>query len=81
MLFCGGEGRPSPSVTWHRILGTSHVEFAEEVIADERLMIGDFFLLFTRVELSDEGVYFCNLTSPLASRLSTKAFLNVYSES
>ncbi len=80
ILFCGGGGRPRPTVTWHRIRGSIHRGIAEEITADGRLMIGDPFLLFNQVELSDEGFYFCTLTSPLANRTSNKAFLNVYSE-
>ena len=81
MLFCGGGGSPVPMVTWHRILGESHRGMSEEIQADQRLLISETFLLFSQVQLSDEGFYFCMLSSPLGNRTSNQAFLNVYSES
>ena len=78
VLFCGGGGNPTPTVTWQRLLPGWVVE---EVIIDGRIQIADNFLLFTDVRLSDEGTYFCTLTSALGNRTSSKTLLNVYSES
>ena len=83
VLFCGGKGNPVPTVTWFRLftnIGPGYEGIMEEVVSGGRISIGDNFLLFTEVQLSDEGFYFCNLTSPLGSRISNKALLNVYSE-
>lgn len=77
VIFCGGGGNPAPTVSWHRLLPGWVVE---DVSADGRIEIADTFLLFTQVRLSDEGTYFCTLTSPLVNRTSGNVLLNVYSE-
>lgn len=83
-LFCGGGGSPAPTVTWHRLHPLAGMMLyqgeVEEVMADERVLLSDTFLLFTQVRLADEGFYFCSLSSPLANLTSNKALLNVYSE-
>lgn len=78
ILFCGGGGNPVPMVRWHRKLPGSLL--SEEVLANDRISIADNFILFTEVELSDEGSYFCTLTSPLGTVQSRHTLLNVYSE-
>lgn len=83
VLFCGGGGNPQPSVTWHRIVpapGVLHQGDTEQVLADGRVLLSESFVLFTEVELSDEGFYFCTLNSSLGTLTSKKALLNVYSE-
>lgn len=77
VIFCGGGGNPTPTVSWHRLLPGWVVE---DVVIDGRVQLADSFLLFTEVRLSDEGTYFCTLTSSLGNRTSSKTLLNVYSE-
>ena len=86
VLFCAGSGSPAPTVSWFRLqptLSASEHRFGQEVelVADERVLISELFLVLTEVQLSDEGFYFCSISSPLASSLSNKVLFNVYSES
>lgn len=81
VLFCEGGGDPAPTVRWFRLLpGPAAHGVPEEVISNDRVLISDSFLAFTEVRLSDEGFYFCTLSSPLGNATSNKALLNVYSK-
>ena len=76
-LWCGGRGIPNPSVTWWRRLSDGNVT---EVMSDGRVLIAEETLVFLSVMPSDDGVYYCNISSPLATRTSTDGMLRVFSE-
>lgn len=76
-LWCGGRGIPTPTVTWWRRLGNGTVM---EVKSDGRVFIAEEALLFIPVEPSDEGIYYCNISSPLDTRVSADSRLRVFSE-
>ena len=77
-LWCGGRGIPAPRLTWWRRLNDSTVV---EVKSDGRVLIADEALVFLNVMPKDEGVYYCNISSPLGTRLSNDAMLRVFGES
>lgn len=76
-LWCGGRGIPAPSVTWWRRFSDGNVT---EVESDGRVIIAEEALVFLSVLPSDEGVYYCNISSPLATRISGDSRLRVFSE-
>ena len=51
-----------------------------EVKSDGRVFIAEEALLFIPVEPSDEGIYYCNISSPLDTRVSADSRLRVFSE-
>ena len=51
-----------------------------QVQSDGRVVIADEALVFLGVMPSDEGVYYCNISSPLATRISPDSMLRVFSE-
>ena len=76
-LWCGGRGIPPPTVTWWRRLDNDTVV---EVISDRHIVIYDEGLVFAPVQKDDEGVYYCNISSPLQTRISNDAMLRVFGE-
>ncbi len=85
VLFCGGGGSPTPTVTWSRILGhygqVDEDGPDEELTADDdRISIANNFLIISDTMISDEGLYFCTLTSSLGNTTSDMALLNIYGE-
>lgn len=77
-LWCGGRGIPTPSVTWWRRFDDGNVT---EVKSDDgRVIVADDALVFLGVLPSDEGVYYCNISSPLATRISADSMLRVFSK-
>lgn len=76
-LWCGGSGIPTPTVTWWRRLGNGTVE---EVKSDGRIVIYEEGLVFSPVAKGDEGIYYCNISSPLQTRITADAMLRVFSK-
>ena len=76
-LWCGGRGIPPPTVTWWRRLDNDTVV---EVISDRHIVIYDEGLVFAPVQKDDEAVYYCNISSPLQTRISNDAMLRVFGE-
>ncbi len=84
MLACGGGGNPTPSVTWKRLPATSGLLYdgvPELVSLDGRVSVTPFFLVFSEVELADEGFYMCVIESSLGERSSKLVLLNVLGQS
>ena len=80
-LWCGGEGNPPPTVRWfmapHKTLGPfSEVTTSE----DARVLVTEESLVIVAASVADQGKYFCIISSSLGSRMSSTAFLRVYSE-
>ena len=76
-LWCGGRGIPTPLVTWWHRFDDGNVT---QVTSDGRVVVADEALLFLGVLPSDEGVYYCNISSPLATRISDDSMLRVFSK-
>ena len=64
-------------MTWWRRLNNDTVV---EVISDRHIVIYDEGLVFAPVQKDDEGVYYCNISSPLQTRISNDAMLRVFGE-
>ena len=76
-LNCSGEGIPSPMVTWWRIREGGVVS---RVVTDGQRFVTSDSLFITPAFLSDEGLYYCNLTSSSGTEISDPIFLDVFSE-
>ena len=64
-------------MTWWRRLDNDTVV---EVISDRHIVIYDEGLVFAPVRKDDEGIYYCNISSPLQTRISNDAMLRVFGE-
>ena len=67
-----------PNVTWWRRFDNGTVI---QVISDRHVVIYDEGLVFAPVQKEDEeGAYYCNISSPLQTRISNDAMLRVFGE-
>ena len=64
-------------LTWWRRLPDGSIM---EVKSDGRVLIADEALVFLDVMPRDEGVYFCNISNVVGSRMSNDAMLRVFGE-
>lgn len=75
-LPCSGDGNPTPFLTWWRLEDGN----ASEIHSDGQHFVTRDFLLLTRTSLVDEGLYYCNLSSPAGTFISDMIFVDVLSE-
>ena len=75
-LLCDGRGDPEPVLTWWKSFNETTFE---EVKSDGRVLLSDESLVILNSMPSDEGTYFCRISSPLLTLDSNIAFLRIYS--
>ncbi len=73
-LLCGANGIPTPIVQWFVKRGN----VSEPIQPSLRHIITEHALLILDSQPSDQGHYFCTITSSLQSRTSQQAHLRVY---